>query len=171
MSSTTTSLICGNFTGIKKKDAIFSDEIISASDLQNVELFYTGLNSGVGIRTVAGNKAITDLIPSDEKVIGAFEGVQNAIKYDFIYTEKDSTGKIYLYDIASDTLTLLAWTSVTGKCCFTDYAFGNGTDWTIFTNGTDFYSFELNAANSNDRVVNWNTKGYLVGTENEPNIL
>ena len=56
--------------------------------------------------------------------------------------------------------------TVTGECCFTDYAQG-WSDFTIFTNGTNFYHFEMNAADVNDRIVNWNTQGYLVGTEDE----
>ena len=83
MSSYKTQLICNKFGGIKKKDAVFSQEMITASDLQNVELFYTGLNSGIGIRTVLGNVSITDKIPSSETIIGAFEATQEAAKYDF----------------------------------------------------------------------------------------
>ncbi len=74
------SLMCNKFGGIRRINATFSNEFISASDMQNVELFNTGINSGVGIRTAKGNIEICNSIPSDEKVIGAFEGVQNAIK-------------------------------------------------------------------------------------------
>lgn len=167
MSSYVTALISNNFSGIKKKDAVFSQEMITASDLQNVELFFTGLNSGVGIRTVLGNISVTENIPDNEKIILCYEATQNATKYDFIYTESSLEGKIYLYNIASDTLTMLVdGLNVTGEACFTDYAQG-WSDYTIFTNGTDFYHFELNAADSSDRIVNWNSAGYLVGTENE----
>ena len=167
MSSYTTQLICNKFGGIKKKDAVFSSDIITASDLQNVELFYTGLNSGIGIRTVLGNISVTNLIPSDEKIIDAFEATQQAVKYDFIYTESNIKGRIYLYNIAADTLTLLADNlTPTGNCCFSDFAQG-WSDYTIFTNGTNFYHFEMNAQNVSDRIVNWNTQGYLIGTENE----
>ncbi len=167
MSSTTTSLICNKFSGIKKKDAVFSQDVITASDLQNVELFYTGLNSGIGIRTVSGNISVTDKIPEDEKIINGFEGVQNAVKYDFIYTENETEGKVYLYDLLSNNLTLLiGGLTLTGECCFTDFAQG-WSDYTIFTNGVDFCHFELNSLNEEEKVVNWNKKGYLVGTEEE----
>ena len=80
--STITQLLNNNFGGIRRKDAFFSQEKITCSDCQNVELFYTGLNSGVGIRTSQGNTAVTkyivndetiSLIPADEQIIEIFD--------------------------------------------------------------------------------------------------
>ena len=51
------SLLCNTFAGIKRINSSFTNSIISASDMQNVELFNTGINSGVGIRTMKGNIA------------------------------------------------------------------------------------------------------------------
>ncbi len=94
-----TQLINNNFGGIRRKDAYFSQEKITCSDCQNVELFYTGLNSGVGIRTSQGNTAVTkyivndetiSLIPADEQIIEIFETVQDAINYLIAYTESSS---------------------------------------------------------------------------------
>ena len=65
----TTSLFCNKFGGIYKQDATFSAKKITASDLQNVELFDTGINSGVGIRTAKGNTLVCDLIPEGEKIV------------------------------------------------------------------------------------------------------
>lgn len=59
MSSTTTSLLNHNFGGIRRKDSCFSEDKITCSDCQNVELFYTKLNSGVGIRTSSGNTSVS----------------------------------------------------------------------------------------------------------------
>ena len=50
-----TSLICNNFSGINRSNSNFSCDVITASDIQNVELFPTETNSGVGIRTSNGN--------------------------------------------------------------------------------------------------------------------
>ena len=61
-----TSLYCNIFGGILKKDATFSSKKITASDLQNVELYDTGINSGVGIRTAKGNSLICNLIPAGD---------------------------------------------------------------------------------------------------------
>ena len=71
-----TKLICNNFSGINRNLSKYSNNMITASDMQNVELFSTGINSGVGIRTTNGNIAISDEIPEDEYVINIFESIQ-----------------------------------------------------------------------------------------------
>ena len=71
-----TSLICNNFSGINRNGSRYSSSIITASDMQNVELFSTENNSGVGIRTMNGNIAISDFIPENEKVVNIFESIQ-----------------------------------------------------------------------------------------------
>lgn len=81
------SLKCNRFGGIRRINATFASELISASDLQNVELFNTGINSGVGIRTAKGNISVCDLIPKDERVINIFESVQKNTTY-FLYIQK-----------------------------------------------------------------------------------
>ena len=68
-----TALICNNFSGINRSSSVYSSSVITASDIQNVELFATEINSGVGIRTAKGNVAVCDLIPADEKIINIFE--------------------------------------------------------------------------------------------------
>ena len=62
-----TGLICNNFSGINRSSAIFDSSLITASDSQNVELFSTETNSGVGIRTSSGNRAVSEALPEDEK--------------------------------------------------------------------------------------------------------
>ena len=44
-----TTLICNNFSGINRSNSTFSSGIITAEDMQNVELFSTEVNAGVGI--------------------------------------------------------------------------------------------------------------------------
>ena len=94
--------------------------ILSASDLQNVELFNTGINSGVGIRTTKGNTAVCKSIPTDEKIINLFESVQGNTNYCFVYTENSAKGKIYSFDINTQSVTLLKDNmTVTGPVSYT----------------------------------------------------
>ena len=99
MATKISSLKCNRFGGIRRINATFANELISASDLQNVELFNTGINSGVGIRTTKGNTAVCKSIPTDEKIINLFESVQGNTNYCFVYTENSAKGKIYSFDI------------------------------------------------------------------------
>ena len=101
-----TSLICNNFSGIKRKESKFSAKQITASDLQNVELFSTESNSGVGIRTVKGNTSICGLIPENEIVINIFDSVQNSVHNFLVHTESPTEGKLYLFEPHSKTLFL-----------------------------------------------------------------
>ena len=106
MASTNSSLINHNFGGIRRKDSSFSDEKITCSDCQNVELYFTELNSGVGIRTAKGNISIGDYIPSGEEVIGLFETIQDGEANIIVYTE-DEEGKLYRLDTTLNQLVLL----------------------------------------------------------------
>lgn len=96
-------LICNNFSGINRTSAIYSSSIVTASDIQNVELYSTGVNSGVGIRTSKGNMSVCDTIPDDEKVINIFESIQRGNTYFFVHTENQTEGKIYLFNIETKT--------------------------------------------------------------------
>lgn len=143
MATTQTSLICNKFAGIRNKDSVFSENFISCSDCQNVELFYTGLNSGIGIRTAKGNKNIckdvddNNLIPQDEEVIGIFETVQDGNNYFIVYTESETYGRLYYFNIDAKSLTLLVDNlSVTGNACGTDFTQG-WLDMFCFSNGKE----------------------------------
>lgn len=107
MTTKISSLKCNKFGGIRRINATFANELISASDLQNVELFNTGINSGVGIRTSKGNIAVCTSIPSDERIINLFESVQNNTNYCFVYTENSTEGKIYSFDITTKIRNLI----------------------------------------------------------------
>ena len=101
-----TSLICNNFSGINRSSSVYSSSVITASDMQNVELFATEINSGVGIRTANGNIAVSDLLPVGEQVIYIFESIQKAKTYFFVHTESKEEGKIYLFSLEEKTLIL-----------------------------------------------------------------
>ena len=92
-----TSLICNKFSGIHRNTSRYSSSLITASDMQNIELFSTENNSGVGIRTSLGNIAVSDLIPNNEVVVNIFESIQKSKTYFFVHTESSLEGKIYLF--------------------------------------------------------------------------
>lgn len=95
--------ICDKYGGIRQKTAQFSDNVITCSDMQNVELFYTGVNAGVGIRTVKGQKGFKKL-STGERVVNEFESIQNGKNYLFVHTINNETGTLYLYDFATNEL-------------------------------------------------------------------
>ncbi|MBR1908562.1 hypothetical protein IJ818_06470, partial [bacterium] len=145
MATKITSLKCNRFGGIRRINAVFSDEIITASDVQNVELFNTGINSGVGIRTSKGHIAICNAIPNNEKIINIFESVQNNITYCFVHTENNSIGRFYLYDFISQTVTLKKDNlTLTGKSCGLDFAQG-WNDLFVFSTGQEMFSIQIGA--------------------------
>lgn len=148
MYTTDTSLICNKFCGIKRGASSFSNGVISASDMQNVELFDTGINSGLGIRTMKGNTAVLSL-PENEKIINVFESIQKSESHCFIHVESETEGKIYLYNFASDNLVLKVDNlSLTGKSAGVDYAWG-WSDLFVFSNGEELLSIELGKLDEN----------------------
>ncbi len=148
MLTTDSSLICNKFNGIKRISSSFSSGMISASDMQNVELFDTGINSGIGIRTMKGNTAVINL-PNGEKIINIFESVQKAQTHCFIHSESETEGKIYLYNIDSNSLVLKADNlSLTGKSSGVNFAQG-WSDLFIFSNGEELLSIELGKLDEN----------------------
>ena len=136
-------LICNRFSGINRTSAVYSESVITASDMQNVELFSTGVNSGVGIRTVKGNSTVCDLIPDDEIVINIFESVQKNNTYFFVHTENETNGKIYLFNPDAKTLKLkVEGLSVTGISNGCDFAQG-WSDLFVFSNSEEILSIEI----------------------------
>ena len=147
MATKVSSLMCNRFGGIRRINATFSSEFISASDLQNVELFNTGINSGVGIRTSKGNSSICDVIAEDERIINIFESVQKDTTYCFIHSENKTCGKFYLYDFTTQNVTLKVDNlSLTGASCGLDFSQG-WSDLFVFSNGEDIFSIEIGAEN------------------------
>ncbi|MCR5265114.1 MAG: hypothetical protein K6E29_00795 [Cyanobacteria bacterium RUI128] len=137
------SILSNKFLGINRINTSFSSSGITASDLQNVELFDTGVNSGIGIRTMKGNVKDFEFQNSDEKIINIFESVQNAEVYFFIHTELNNTGKIYLYDPLLRAVTLkYDDLAATGVSCGVDFAQGD-EDWFVFTNSEKTLAIKL----------------------------
>ncbi|MEI7474690.1 MAG: hypothetical protein WCK67_07910 [bacterium] len=138
----TSQLICNKFGGIRQVNSIFSSAIITASDCQNIELYDTGINGGVGIRTMKGNINISsNLIPSGEKVINIFESIQKGNKYFFVHTVSATEGKVYLFDINNSLMTpKLTGLAVTSVSCGKDFLQGT-RDLFIFANGSDKFRY------------------------------
>lgn len=144
-----TSLICNNFSGINRTSALYSGSIITASDMQNVELFATGTNSGVGIRTAYGNAAISGLVPEGEIVVNIFESIQKSKSYFFVHTESINEGKIYLFYPETGVLTeKVSDLTVTGVSSATDVTQGWSDLW-VFSNSEEMLSIELENYDSN----------------------
>lgn len=139
--STITQVLCNNFGGIRQKNAVFSSEHITAKDMQNVELYYTGLNGGVGIRTQLGN--ISEISIQNEKIINIFQSVQNEKIFFLVHSEDSTQGKIYLYRKDTGALEIKKnGLSKTGISNGFDVRQG-WSDLFFFTNGTDMLTIEL----------------------------
>lgn len=142
-----TALICNNFSGINRSSSVYSSSVITASDIQNVELFATEINAGVGIRTAKGNLAVCNLLPDDEIVVNIFESVQSGNTYFFVHTENQTEGKVYLYSRSANSLVeKISGMSLTSKSCAVDVAQGWSDLW-VFSNSKEMYSIELGKYN------------------------
>ena len=145
-------LICNTFAGINRSSSVFSSNVITAADLQNVELFATETNSGVGIRTANGNVSVCDLLPENENVIGIFESIQKSETHFFVYAESPTEGKIYLFSPEESTLVLKAdGLSVTAKACATDVSQGWSDLW-VFSNSEEMLSIEIGRENEDGEL-------------------
>lgn len=143
-----TSLICNNFSGINRNGSQYSSSIITASDMQNVELFSTENNSGVGIRTMNGNVAVSDFIPEGEFIVNIFESVQKSKTNFFVHTENSNEGKIYLFSPRNGELSLkYSGLSLTGKSSAVDVVQGWSDLW-VFSNSEEMLTIELDKYNS-----------------------
>ncbi len=152
MDTYTNTILSNNFVGIRRQHSSFSNSFISASDIQNVELFNTGVNSGIGIRTMKGNESVFKFEDESEKIINVFESNQNREKFCFIHTETQTEGKIYLYDTVAKTVTLkVSSLSVTGQSAGSDFVFG-WADLFVFTNGKEFLTIQLEHYNDNNEL-------------------
>ena len=175
--SSITSFINHNFGGIRRKDSAFAEQKITCSDCQNVELYYTELNSGVGLRTSKGNISVStyrqdqeliSLIPSDENIIGIFETVQLGVKRLILYTESETKGRLYNVILDSHTINLLVDNlNVTGEATGCDFTQG-WLDMFIFSNGKDIKYIYSDSEAYKELVVESENNIKLIDTENRP---
>lgn len=146
--STLTQLICRNFGGIREKNAVFTEEMISAQDIQNVELYFTGINNGVGIRTMKGNDSINNELFGDMRIVEIFESVQKGQKHFFIYAESNLTtdirkGVLYYLNMLTWELSIIRDNlTATGNAQGIDLIQGY-SDLFFFTNGAEMFTVEM----------------------------
>lgn len=135
----TTQLLNNKFGGIREKNAIFSSDLITAKDIQNVELYDTGSNGGVGIRTTKGN--ISKLLIPNENIINIFESIQSGKSHTIIHTETETTGKLYLLnnDVLVPIKTDLIKTSESNGFDITQ----GWSDYFFFTTGSEMFLLEI----------------------------
>lgn len=163
--STITSLLNFNFGGIRRKDARFDEATITCSDCQNVELYYTELNSGVGIRTTFGNKAICDLFPIGEEIVGMFESYHLGNNYMFIYTKDNAQGRLYVYDVIQEDLQLiLSGLTPTDACAGVDFSQG-WLDMFIFSNGVEIKYIYSDTTTGQKFIVESDSKIKLIDAD------
>lgn len=151
-----TQLLCNRFGGIRERNANFSSKLITAQDIQNVELYFTGTNSGVGIRTVKGNVSICNMLVRQAHIVRLFESIQQQKKYFFVYAENNTIGTLYNFNKEKKTLEVLKTNlTPTGKANGFDVAQG-WSDLFLFTNGKNMFTVEMNVKNNDN-----------IGTENK----
>lgn len=161
-----TNFICDNFGGIRQRTAQFTPKIITCSDMQNVELFYTGVNNGVGIRTAKGNKGLIT-IPNGERVVNQFQSIQNGNKYIFVHTIGQNYGTLYLYDISNNTL-VPKISNLTKQTVSSGVDYKQGyDDCFVFCNKGDFlYKIQLNKSVTSYQVYYNDVIGYVSTQKN-----
>lgn len=140
-------LLCNKFGGIRERNAAFSDKLITAQDMQNVELYYTGANNGIGIRTVKGNVSINSELEGNARIIKLFESVQKQTKYFFVYAETTTKGTLYFINEELEQLEVLKDNlTVTGMANGFDVMQG-WSDLFFFTNGENMFTVEMGVIN------------------------
>lgn len=142
--STITQLICNRFGGIRHRNSQFDNELITAQDIQNIELYYTGTNGGIGIRTMKGNISVNSTLKNSEKIIDIYQSTQKGVTYFLVYTETNLIGRFYLYNTGTNTLILKKdniTKSDSGLCNGFDIAQG-WSDLFFFTNGKEMFTYE-----------------------------
>lgn len=129
------------FKGIRTRDGIAANGVISATVCQNIEFTPSSYNAGVNISTALGNYKYCEY--SDFDIIKGFETVQENTHYLLFYIENATKGVLVKYNIGLNTFTTLQDNlTKTGKAngiTLKNLAY----DVFAFTNGVDYYSVQL----------------------------
>lgn len=153
--SAITQLICNKFGGIRERNACFSSDVITAQDLQNIELYYTGINGGIGIRTVKGNISENSELSGQANIIKIFSSTQKTENYFFVYAENGTKGTLYLKKSETNTLQIIKDDlQKTGEANGFDVSQG-WSDLFFFTNGKDMLTAEMNVL-AEDQITTTN---------------
>lgn len=132
-----------HFKGVRRKNPISEplNGVMSAVNMSNTELKYSGNSDAVGIYSMEGNSLFASLTNENETIYGMFESVQQvnneSVRYWFVYTSDGTKGRIYQFDKSLLTFTLIYDQLSHSK-------FSNGItiaqglyDYFFFTNGVD----------------------------------
>lgn len=164
--SKTVQLLCNQFGGIRERNASFSNDRITAQDIQNVELYYTGSNSGIGIRTVKGNTSVNSELEGTARIIKLFESTQKQKKYFFVYAETAAEGILYSLNIDTNVLTVIKDDLTVSGCANGFDVMQGWSDLFFFTNGNEMFTVEMDVPDEHN-VENQNVTVDINATDRD----
>ena len=127
------------FKGIRTRNGIAQNGVISATVCKNVDFVPSAYDAGVIIRTTLGNYKYCEY--TGYTVIKGFETVQEGVHHLLFYAENADKGRLIEYDGSNYTI-LIDDLTVTGQAngiTMLDSAY----DVFVFTNGIEYYSVQL----------------------------
>ena len=131
------------FKGIRTRNGVAQEGVISATVCQNVDFVPSSYDAGVLIKSAAGNYKICTYSDNSFNIIKGFESVQEGTHYILFYMESSAVGKLVRFNPSGSTFeTLVDNLSVTGEAngiTLKDSAY----DVFVFTNGVDYYSVKF----------------------------
>jgi len=127
------------FKGIRIRNGIAQNGVISAIECKNVEFVPSKYDAGILLRTSYGNYAIDTY--EDYTIIKGFETIQEGTHHLLIYAENDTKGRLLEYDDGTFSV-LVDDLSVTGQANGLTMI-DNAYDTFVFTNGIEYYSVIL----------------------------
>lgn len=128
-------VVFNTFKGIRKINGVCSGGQISAVTCQNVDFVLNETNGEINIQSTIGNTKILE--QSGYTIIKGFETLQDGVKYNLLYAENSTVGRLYKRNSDNSLTLLIDSLTVTGKAngiTMTDSAY----DVFVFTNGTNY---------------------------------
>ena len=123
------------FKGIRKRNGIVGNGIMSALECQNIDFVPSAVNGDIEIMTTLGNSVVATY--PDYKIIKGFETEQDGVDYCFLYIEDDLVGKLVRYDFGTkEFTTLIDNLTVTGQANGITMV-STAYDVFVFTNGIE----------------------------------
>lgn len=137
------------FKGIRTRNGIASNGVISAIVCKNVDFVPSKYDAGVLLRTSYGNVAIDEY--ENYTIVKGFETVQEGVHHLLIYAEDDEKGRLAEYDNGTFTVLVdnLTLTGEANGITMIDNAY----DTFVFTNGIEYYSVQLYPTTSTTQLL------------------
>ena len=137
------------FKGIRTRNGIASNGVISAIVCKNVDFVPSKYDAGVLLRTSYGNVAIDEY--ENYTIVKGFETVQEGVHHLLIYAEDDEKGRLVEYDNGTFTVLVddLTLTGEANGITMIDNAY----DTFVFTNGIEYYSVQLYPTTSTTQLL------------------